>query len=215
MGATDTRNRILDAAEVLFGRDGISSTSLRAITKQAGANLASVHYHFGSKEALLDAVLARRAQPFNEARLERIRRLVEAAPGRPLDIEEVLAAYIMPAIQSLEEAVGDSEHVARLLVRIEAQPPELVETLFRKNFGEVNKVFLEHLQAALPHLSKETVAERFRFALGTVGFIFSGNFELDIIRDHSVPVIDLEARLDHALYFLSEALRAPELPKIR
>ena len=52
---TDTRVKLLDAAERLFALTGIGGTSLRAITSEAGANLASIHYHFGSKEALLEA----------------------------------------------------------------------------------------------------------------------------------------------------------------
>ena len=55
--AIDTKARILDAAERLFADNGYSATSLRDITNEAGVNLAAVNYHFGSKEALLSAVL--------------------------------------------------------------------------------------------------------------------------------------------------------------
>jgi len=46
----DTKNRILDAAEVLFAERGFADTSLRLITSEADVNLASVNYHFGSKK---------------------------------------------------------------------------------------------------------------------------------------------------------------------
>ena len=65
----DTKARILDAAEDLFAAQGFGATSLRAITGQAEVNLASVNYHFGSKEALIDEVIARRVQPINQRRL--------------------------------------------------------------------------------------------------------------------------------------------------
>ena len=58
-----TKDRILDAAERLFASDGIEATSLRAITTEAGVNLAAVNYHFQSKEALVQAVIARRVGP--------------------------------------------------------------------------------------------------------------------------------------------------------
>ena len=45
------------------------STSLRQVITEAGVNLAAVHYHFGSKEDLLDEVVERRAGPVNKARL--------------------------------------------------------------------------------------------------------------------------------------------------
>ena len=57
---SDTRTRLLDAAERLFAERTYSETSLRAITTAAGANLAAVNYHFGSKERLFRAVFHRR-----------------------------------------------------------------------------------------------------------------------------------------------------------
>jgi len=66
---TDTKEKILDTAERLIGEQGYSATSLRHIIAQARVNLAAVHYHFGSKEDLLDAVVARKATPVNDARL--------------------------------------------------------------------------------------------------------------------------------------------------
>lgn len=48
---SDTKTRILDAAEKLFAERGFSETSLRLITSKAEVNLASVNYHFGSKKS--------------------------------------------------------------------------------------------------------------------------------------------------------------------
>ena len=62
MASEDTRERLLNAAEQLFAEQGISGTALRALTKAAKVTLAAVHYHFGNKEGLLDAVVERRAR---------------------------------------------------------------------------------------------------------------------------------------------------------
>ncbi|MCB0307606.1 MAG: helix-turn-helix transcriptional regulator, partial [Calditrichaeota bacterium] len=59
MSKSDTRERILDAAEQLIAENGIGSTSLRHIIAAAEVNLAAVHYHFGSKQALVEEVYAR------------------------------------------------------------------------------------------------------------------------------------------------------------
>ena len=67
MSQSDTVQRILDAAEVLFAQKGFAETSLRAITSRAGVNLAAVNYHFGSKEALIQAVFERYLTPFCQA----------------------------------------------------------------------------------------------------------------------------------------------------
>ena len=61
----DTRERLLDAAEVLFAENGFDATSVRAITTWADANLAAVNYHFQAKVVLITAVFERRIRPIN------------------------------------------------------------------------------------------------------------------------------------------------------
>jgi AcrR family transcriptional regulator len=54
--AASTRNHLLDAAERLFAEQGVEATSVRDITKAAGANQGAINYHFQSKDKLvLDA----------------------------------------------------------------------------------------------------------------------------------------------------------------
>ena len=59
----DLRQRLLDAALQRFVANGIGATTLREVAKAAGVTPALVHYYFGSKEPLLQAVLAERLQP--------------------------------------------------------------------------------------------------------------------------------------------------------
>src|SRR3990172_510607 len=65
----ETRTRILDAAEELFMLHGFGGTSMRLLTSRAGVNLAAVNYHFGSKDALIEAVFRRRLDPMNTERV--------------------------------------------------------------------------------------------------------------------------------------------------
>ncbi|GAA1226916.1 hypothetical protein GCM10009676_06300 [Prauserella halophila] len=58
-----TRCRLLDAAESLLLARDIDEVSIRAINAAAGMNPAAVHYHFGSKDALIGALLERRLAP--------------------------------------------------------------------------------------------------------------------------------------------------------
>jgi AcrR family transcriptional regulator len=71
-----TRLRIVDAARDVLVERGYADTSTRAVAERAGVQLSLVHYHFGSKQHLLVAVLDRE----NERLLERQQRLY-AAPG--------------------------------------------------------------------------------------------------------------------------------------
>src|SRR5271166_1991773 len=94
-----TKDRILDAAERLFARDGIEATSLRTITAEAGANLAAVNYHFQSKDALVKSVVARRVCPVNERRLALLDACEAAAGDGPLPVEQVLDAFLRPVME--------------------------------------------------------------------------------------------------------------------
>ena len=56
-GSSDTRDRILTNARVLFARNGIANTSIRAVAAAAGVDSALVHHYFGTKEKLFAAAV--------------------------------------------------------------------------------------------------------------------------------------------------------------
>lgn len=84
-----TRDALLRAGRLLFAQHGYDATSIRQITREAGANLGAVTYHFGSKQALYHAVLEAALAPLASC-------IVAAAegPGTPLDrASAVVRAY--------------------------------------------------------------------------------------------------------------------------
>src|ERR1700681_651962 len=90
----DTKTRILDVAEKLFGESGFDATSLRDITAAAHVNLAALNYHFQSKESLIDAVIERRFEPVNQRRLEML-----AAAGPNPSVEQIVEAFVGPLFE--------------------------------------------------------------------------------------------------------------------
>ncbi len=68
MGKT-TEEKILEAAKDAFIRDGFDGARVRDIAKSAGVNLALVNYHFGSKQALFNAVMSRALIAFRDTML--------------------------------------------------------------------------------------------------------------------------------------------------
>ena len=99
MATEATRERILDAAEELFSENGFDATSVRAITAKAGVHLAAMNYHFGSKDALIQAVFQRRVEPMNRERIRPLDEAEAAAGARGPELEsilEVLARELIP-----------------------------------------------------------------------------------------------------------------------
>ena len=112
----DTRSRILDAAEHLLVRHGLDGTTLRMITTEAKANLAAVNYHFGSKEALIEAVFRRRLTWLNEQRIAALDAFEAEAKGEPLKPRQIVEAFFGVAIRMAADKTGGQTFM-RLLGR--------------------------------------------------------------------------------------------------
>jgi AcrR family transcriptional regulator len=119
MKNSDTKTKILDVAEKLFAEVGIHATSIRQIVKEAGVNVASLHYHFGSKEAVIHQIITRRLQPINELKVKRLDQLESKSNGKPPELEDVLRAFIEPHVQ-MQKVAGDKVKILmKLMVQIE------------------------------------------------------------------------------------------------
>ncbi len=118
MGRPSTRDKLLDCAEALFGDHGLEGVSLRAINTKAGLSPAALHYHFGSKDALLEALLERRMP----ALMERRRRLLDelSAATKPPTTRSVLAALVLPLVELVAEGHEDGLRYLRLIHRLQA-----------------------------------------------------------------------------------------------
>src|SRR3954467_2188023 len=95
----DGRELILTAALKLFSQEGIDGVSIRAVNREAGLGPASVHYHFGTKEALLDAVLHRYGDDVIERIKHRARELLE--PGAASDARDLVTMLAEPYLDLL------------------------------------------------------------------------------------------------------------------
>jgi AcrR family transcriptional regulator len=164
----DTKVQVLDAAEALFADRGFDAPSMRAITTAAGVNLASVNYHFRSKEGLLDAVLARRLRPLNEERKAMLSAAMHAAGEAPPSLEGLVEALVTPAMRVARDREGGGEVFMRLVGRIHSESREDLRLLFMKHFEEVQRLFLQAFQRALPQLKMPELLMRGMFSVGAM-----------------------------------------------
>jgi len=166
----DTKEQILNAAEVLFARAGYHASSMRAITESAGVNLALANYHFGSKEALLEAVIERRLRPVNELRIKRLQEIRNRSGERNIkpDLPEILRAYIEPVFGN-GESEKDWVDFTNLIGRAFTETDETVQKTLLCHMKPVNQLILNLLRDALPGLSGEEVFWRYQFLIGALG----------------------------------------------
>lgn len=188
----DTKQKLLDAAEQLIAEHGYSATSLRQIISAAGVNLASVHYHFGSKEELLHAMVQRHAGPVNEQRLALLDRYEAEAGGAAVPVSTVLDAFLAP----MARAAGGKPQFVRVMGRLVSEG--LMRFVLEKNFQEVLMRFTAALRKALPGLSEEEFRWRMAFMQGAVAHTMCGT-----------PGSDFERRIALLRQFLSGGFTAP------
>jgi AcrR family transcriptional regulator len=159
---TETQGKILDTAERLFGDQGYAGTSLRQIIAAAGVNLAAIHYHFGSKEELLDHLVMRKAGPMNEERLALLDRYQADASNAPVPLEKVLHAFLEPPLMRVKKSPDFTKLMGRLYS--EGLMPSIAE----KHFQVVKARFTTALGRALPHLREQELSLRLQFMIGAM-----------------------------------------------
>lgn len=205
----DTRESLLDAAESLFSEHGIQAASLRAITQQAAANLAAVHYHFGSKEGLVRAVFSRRLKPLQEQRLQLLAECdLEAADG----IEQVLHAFLAPLLRMAREQPEGVRGFARLMGRAFSEPVEEVRTMIAEELTATVEPFLAALKRVVPGLPAPELLWRFHFAAGAMGHTVSCGYLLEKFSQGACRTGNPDEALRYLVPFLAAGLRAPASP---
>ncbi len=205
----DTKTRLLDAAETLFAERGYAATSLRDITALAAANLASVNYHFGSKEALLEAVFDRRIQPVNAERLELLELYERQAGEAPPSLEKILWAFLAPPFRHMHEAGQTGRRFLQLVGRIHTQPGRVSELLLQR-FTTVKQRFQQAFSRVLPELGQDELARRMHYTIGAMAHTFCWCEEILLLRPVGDPQQD--AVLHSLIRFAAAGLRAPESP---
>jgi AcrR family transcriptional regulator len=169
MKDSTTKDRILDAAENLFVDNGFSGTSLRAIIKEAEVNTAAVHYHFASKEGLIEAVFNRRVSELNRERLEMLDKLEAEHGDRAVPLEEVIRVFLLPVMR--RNCAGNNEEVIPRLMGRAITEPELISSgSIHDAFKEIAMRFGQAVGRAMPDLSREEIEWRMHMVIGAMVF---------------------------------------------
>ena len=200
----ETRTRILDAAEELFMQHGFEGTSMRLLTTQAGVNLAAVNYHFGSKDALIEAVFRRKLDPVNAERIAALERLEDLSP------ESIIRAFVGPSLRLIEDAKGGGRNFIRLLGRTYTDPSKAIRALIGQMYAPTMERYKAAFVRALPQMPAEELVWRMHFMFGTLSYTLAATDAVQLIAGCK-PEDRHDARLleDRLTAFLAAGLTAP------
>ncbi|MFD0979680.1 CerR family C-terminal domain-containing protein [Tropicimonas aquimaris] len=138
-----TRKALLDAAITLFGREGFRGTSTRAIAQAAETNVASIAYHFGSKEGLRIACGAAIAERIAEV----VGRAGVPEVETPEQVLKVFEAVIAAFVHFLLLEQGRSDFVA-FMMRELAEDGPAVEEVYRAAIEPRHRAFCRMWEVA-------------------------------------------------------------------
>ena len=198
-----TKDRILNAAEGLFARQGFAGTSLREVTSHADVNIAAVNYHFGSKENLINEVFRRRMDEMSDARISLLEQAVAKNPGA---IEPILRAFVAPALAVSQDRGGGVAFI-RVIARAYAEKNDGLRAFLSARYGHVLRDFAKALATCLPELSKEQLYWRLDFVAGALTYAMA-DFGA-IKRPHGVSESEHQQRAaDELIAFAAAGLKA-------
>ncbi|MBI4520101.1 MAG: TetR/AcrR family transcriptional regulator [Gemmatimonadetes bacterium] len=186
---------------------GFDATTLRDITGAARVNLAAVNYHFGSKDALLAAVLERRVAPVNRHRLELLDRAEAATAGGAVDLDVLLRALLEPPFRLFVARDDRSAKFLHLMGRIHSDPHPQARSILLGQFGEVIRRFVSAFRRTLPDLEADELGWRILFIIGAmVGTMNESPLppEFEGSRPHSPEEV-----LDALVRFAAAGMKAP------
>jgi len=162
----DVKTAVMDAAERLLANYGLNGVSLRRILSEAGANTAALHYHFKSREGLVEAILTRRGENINLRRRE----LLVAMEGQesPPSVEAIVDALVDPLIEILREQGEAGRRYVRFLARLQSDRSAIHHALQDEHFPDVRQRIALYLVQACPHLPMPELKRRVTMVIDTM-----------------------------------------------
>jgi AcrR family transcriptional regulator len=207
-----TRERLLDAAEALVADVGYAGPSHRDIAGRAGVHVALVNYHYGSKDLLLDEVIARRSGDLVAAW-----RSALASPAH-WTAERVLRAYWAPF--GSPQALADGPWRNYLCAVAWLSQAEGGDARWALPFGAVEGEFRQALALALPGVPADAIQRGFRYARELLDALLLRRCNRSGGTCAAAPVGLREGDVDALIEFLAAGLAAtppaaPAMPLCR
>lgn len=135
----DTRERLVQAGLVLFGRHGFDGVTTRALAEAAGVNLAAIPYHFGGKEGVYAAVAEHVVSTCGTEMLDVIAEVLPQGerPSTPLEATQRLKTLITGVIRVITRSPTRTLY-GSFIVREQLQPGAAFEMLYERMFCHVH-----------------------------------------------------------------------------
>ena len=202
----ETRDAILDAAEDLFSKHGFYGVTIREVAREAGVDTALVHYYFGAKRDLFDSVFLRRAEVWNNERVEAINRYAAEAGGA-MTLEGLFEAFLRPPFQwSLKGGPG-WKHYSALVAQTNANPTFGGETMARYYDPAIRRL-IELIKQVMPEAREVDLYWAYHMLSGALTLTLGETGRLDRLSNGLCRSGDLETAGDYMVRYAAAGFLA-------
>ncbi|MEI6604308.1 MAG: TetR family transcriptional regulator [Verrucomicrobiota bacterium] len=199
--------RLVEAAEKLFAENGFDVVSVRDITQEAGANVAAVNYHFGSRDGLVAVVMTRYLTPINEERLAQLEAAEERNGSQAVPLEEVVAAFVLPLISQVAHSNLSCPLLHQLVGRIFSSSNHALPPEFKGESSVLINRFIQSFSRALPTTSRDDLVWRLHFVLGALTHMLMHGQAMQSLSQGPDDKSDMAATMGRFLSFAVAGLR--------
>lgn len=200
-----TKDRIIDAAEMLFSQQGYEGTTTRAIALKADVPLGLMSYYFGTKADLYSEVITRRSAEHAADIKRSLDEVKERAARAPVTIADLILAFVMPVVRrSLEAGPGWRAYIKLLSLAANTPGAEPHTKTFAREYASVVEDFVAMLRDALPGADEETIYWAYYILNSAFIHILVENRSIDRLSGGRCKASDLE-KIAHKLAIMSEA----------
>lgn len=199
------REKLLDTAEALFAESGYHGVSVRDITSAAGVRVASINDHFGGKEMLFEAVIARRAPIVNSDRLAMLED-IHAGKGGKRTLLQIVEAFAKPLLLRSQECEGWRNYL-RLAAQL-SNSRSGVLLLIADHFSPVAIRFTAAISAALPALNERQGLLAYQLMVSSVMAVFSDNLRINVLSGNRHQSSDFAAYYAELVRYIAGGIQA-------
>ncbi len=201
MGKSEiTKTKLLDAAEALFAEVGFDAVTMRNVASRSGVVLGLITYHFGTKEAMFEEVISRRAGELNR------RREAELDALNHPNVEAVLDAFLHPYLELMRDGGAGWKSYGRLIAHIGQS--ERWAALSARHFSSVGHRVIDCLMQAEPRITREAAVHSYVHLVSVMFGVFSTSGLLDIFSDGAIHSSDLSAVYPSMREYVAGGIRA-------
>ncbi|MEM8871077.1 MAG: TetR/AcrR family transcriptional regulator [Pseudomonadota bacterium] len=193
-------DKILRAAEVEFAEKGFDGAGMKALAERAGVSQSLLHYHFGSKDKLYQAVIRQRSKLINDARLLRLRVIDLTEPSA---LDRIIEALFIPALGP----EGGGKAYARIFAGLIAGHAR-DQALVRECYDPTAKEFLDAVEGALPGANRAIAAQIYQFALGVLASVISRDGRVERLMGNEADKLNDDALIRQLTRFVVGGAKA-------